>query len=69
MKKLLTSRQLSMILFISVISLKFLVFPAITTKYSGRSAYVSIFLYLVVELIIIVFVLLFIKKYSNSTNS
>lgn len=69
MKKLLTSRQLSMILFISVISLKFLVFPAITTKFAGRSAYVSMFLYLLIELIIIVFVLLFIKKYNNYTFS
>ncbi len=69
MKKLLTSRQLSMILFISVISLKFLVFPAITTKFAGRSAYVSFFLYLLIELSIIVLVLLFVKKYNNYTFS
>lgn len=69
MKKLLTSRQLSMILFVSVISLKFLVFPAITTKFAGRSAYISIFLYLLLEFAIIVFILMFIKRYNNYTFS
>lgn len=67
MKKLLNSRQLSMVLFICVVSLKFLVFPALTTKYAGRDAYISIFFYLIIEFAIVLFVLLFMKGYPNLT--
>lgn len=67
MKKILTGRQAGMLLFISIISLKFLVFPALTTTYAKRDAYISIFTYLVLELLIIVAILMFIKKYPNLT--
>ena len=56
-----------MILFISVISLKFLVFPALTTKFAGRSAYISIFFYLLIEFAVIMFVLWFVYKYKDHT--
>ena len=67
MKKILTARQLSIILFISVVSLKLLVFPALITKYAGRDAFVSIFLYLVVEFTFVMLVYLFMRKYPSLT--
>ena len=67
MKKLLTTRQLSMTLFICVISLKFLVFPALSTKYAGRDAYIAIFFYLLIEFSIILLILQIMKKYPNHT--
>lgn len=67
MKKILTSRQLSMLLFISVVSLKLLVFPALTTKYAGRDSYISIFFYLLVEFAIVLCILLFMRRYPSLT--
>lgn len=67
MKKILTSRQTAMLLFISVISLKFLVFPALISNYSKRDSYVVVFLFLSLELLVMFLVLLFIKKYPNLT--
>ena len=65
MNKLLTSRQVSIILFISVVSLKLLVFPALVTREAGRDAYVSIFLYLIIEFIFVLLVLLFMRRYPH----
>ena len=67
MNKLLTSRQVSIILFISVVSLKLLVFPALITRETGRDAYISILLYLIIEFVFVLLVLLFMRKYPNLT--
>ena len=67
MKKILTGRQAGMLLFISIISLKFLVFPALITTYARRDAYISIFVSLTIEFAIIAIILLFINRYPNVT--
>jgi spore germination protein KB len=67
MKKILTGRQAGMLLFISIISLKFLVFPALITTYARRDAYISIFASLTIEFAIIIAILLFINRYPNVT--
>lgn len=67
MKKMLTSRQTAMLLFMSIISLKFLVFPALISKYSQKDSYIVVFLFLMIEIMVMFFILMFIKKYPNLT--
>ena len=63
--KQLTSRQICMMFCICVISLKFLVFPALLSRYAGHDAYISVFFGLMLDLIIIIAIALVIKKYPD----
>lgn len=67
MKKIMTARQLSMILFMSIIALKFLIFPALTTKYAGRDAYIVVFIMLILEFLVILATILILKANPDLT--
>lgn len=66
MKKV-TSRQTAMIVFLSVISMKFLLMPATMSKYAGRNIYFSVFLGLFLDFLTLLVYLWVDRKYPNQT--
>ena len=63
--KSLTGRQVVMMFCLSVISLKFLFFPAIVARYALNDTYISVFFGLMIDLAIIVLICVVIKKNPN----
>lgn len=67
MEKRLTARQVGVALSLSMVAMKFLMFPALTTRFAGRDSYLSVFLGLAIDLLLLVAVLLISMKYPDTT--
>ena len=67
MKNKVTIRQASMLVFLAVISMKFLLMPATMSKYAGKDIYFAVFLGLAVDFVTLIIYLQTAKKYPNKT--
>ncbi len=67
MEKRLTARQVGMVLSLSMVAMKFLMFPALTTRFAGRDSYLSVFVGLSIDLLLLAAVLLIATKYPDTT--
>ena len=65
--KTLTSRQLGMMLCISIISLKFVYFPAIVSSYARNDAYLSVFIGLVIDFALLAIIICVGKYFPDKT--
>ncbi len=65
--KQLTSRQICMMFCLSVISLKFLVYPAVVTRYASYNSYISVIFGVLIDLIIVIGIALIMKKFPDLT--
>ena len=66
-KKLINTRQLCQILFISMISIKLIAFPAISYKIAENSSYLALILSFVLDILAFIMFLTFMKKEPNIT--
>ena len=67
MKNKVTIRQASMLVFLAVISMKFLLMPATMSKYADRDIYFAVFLGLAIDFVTLIIYLQTAKKYPNKT--
>ena len=63
----LTNRQTGIILSIAIISLKFLSFPAIMSRYTGNNVYIAVTISVVIDIFFLVVVISAMKKCPNQT--
>lgn len=67
MKKLINTNQLSRILFISMISIKLIAFPAISYKIAGNSSYIALIFSFTLDLLALIMFLSIMKKEPDIT--
>ncbi len=66
MKKL-TVRQTGLLLFVAIISVKFVTYPALYAEYAGIDGYLGLFFNLLIDLMLIVIILFIAKKNPDKT--
>lgn len=62
-----TERQVGIAMFVSILSLKLLIYPALIARYAKNNAYLSVILSFVIEMVFVLFMLAALKKNPDKT--